>query len=158
MVNSISDKAKLYAYRLLNYRPRSEQEIRYKLKEKGFAEEIIDCLVVELKSRSLIDDYDFARLWAKSRLQSSGRSFSNIKRELLIKGIAEDIIENVIARLRNDFNEYDIAKRLIEIRLRSVLGIDKDRAQHRLYSYLKRRGFSDSVIYKVINETYTDTE
>ena len=158
MENSISTKAESYAYRLLNYRPRSEQEIRDKLKKRGFAEEIIDCLVLELKNRSLIDDYNFARLWMKSRLQSSGQSFSNVRRELLRKGIADDIIEDVTAQIEKDFNEYDIAKGLIEMRLRLVQGLDRHKAQYRLYGYLKRRGFSDNIIYKVINEAYADTK
>ncbi|TRZ49589.1 MAG: regulatory protein RecX [Dehalococcoidia bacterium] len=158
MVNSVLDKARSYAYRLLNYRPRSEQEIRYKLKEKGFAEEAIDSLVLELKNRFFIDDYDFAKLWARSRLQSSGQGFSNIRRELVIKGIAEDIIENVMTMLEDDFDEYDMAKGLIKTRFRPVPGINKGREQHRLYAYLKRRGFSNNIIYKVINETYADTK
>ncbi len=73
MINNILAKARLYTYRLLNYRPRSEQEIRDKLKKRDFGEAIIDSIVLELKNRSLIDDYNFARFWAKSRLQANGQ-------------------------------------------------------------------------------------
>jgi regulatory protein len=158
MAKSISDKAESYAYRLLNYRPRTELEIRDKLKKRGFAEDIIDCLVLKLKEKSLVDDYNFARMWVKSRIQGNNHGFFRIRQELLEKGIDKDTIEDVVQLLNKDFNEYDTAKQLIESRLKSVCGLDKDKAQRRLYSYLKRRGFSDSVIYKVINETYADTQ
>jgi len=74
-----------------------------------------------------------------------------------MKGIAEDIIEAVIARFKEDFNEYDMARQLVEARCRLVRGIGEDKARYRLYSYLKRRGFSDTVIYKVLDESYTYT-
>jgi regulatory protein len=158
MAKSIPDKAELYAYRLLNYRPRTELEIRDKLKKRGFAEDIIDCLVLKLKEKSLVDDYNFARMWVKFRMQGNNHGFFKIRQELLEKGIDKDIIEDVLQLLKKDFNEYDTAMQLIGPRLKSICGLDKDKAQRRLYSYLKRRGFSGSIIYRVINEAYTDTQ
>ena len=158
MAKSISTKAESYAYRLLNYRPRTEQEIRDKLKKKGFTGDIIDCLVCKLKDRSLIDDHNFARLWIESRMQSSSHGFLRIRHELRQKGIDKNIIEDIAEQFKKDFNEPDMAKRLVEARLKSVCGLHKDKARQRLYSYLQRRGFSDSIIYKAINEAYADTQ
>jgi regulatory protein len=158
MAKSIPDKAESYAYRLLNYRPRTELEIRDKLKQRGFAEDIIDCLVLKLKEKSLVDDYNFARMWAKYRMQGNNHGFFKIRQELLEKGIDKNTVEDIEQLLKEDFNEYDTAKQLIMPRLKSMGGLDKDKAQRRLYSYLKRRGFSSGTIYKVINEAYTDTQ
>jgi regulatory protein len=158
MAKSISDKAESYAYRLLNYRPRTEQEIRDKLKKKDFSEELIGTLISKLKERSLIDDRNFARLWIESRMQSSSHGFLRIRHELLQKGIDKNIIEDIAEQFKRDFDEPDMAKGLVEARIKSVCGLHKDKARQRLYSYLKRRGFSDSVIYKAINEAYADTQ
>ena len=158
MTKSISTKAESYAYRLLSYRPRTEQEIRDKLKKKGFTGDIIDCLVSKLRDRSLIDDHNFARLWIESRMQSSSYGFLRIRHELRQKGVDKNIIEDIAEQFKKDFNEPDMAKRLVEARLKSVCSLHKDKARQRLYSYLQRRGFSDSIIYKVINEAYADTQ
>jgi regulatory protein len=158
MAKNIRDKAKSYAYRLLNYRPRTELEIRDKLRQRGFSEDIVDNLVLQLKEKSLVDDYNFARMWAKYRMHGNNHGFFKIRQELLEKGIDKNTVEDIEQLLKKDFNEYDTAKQLISSRLKSMCGLDKDKAQRRLYSYLKSRGFSGSTIYKVINEAYADTQ
>jgi regulatory protein len=147
-------RAKTYACRLLNYRPRSEKEIRDKLVEKGFAPAIIDDVAIYLKEKNLVNDEGFAKLWMKSRLQSSGQGFLKIRNELLQKGVSRDIIENVTAQLECSFNEYDIASQLVERRLPALKHIEEYKARQRLYSYLKRRGFSGKTIYRIIDEAF----
>ena len=146
-----------YAHCLLNYRPRSEKEIRDRLIYKGFDRDAVDSVVSQLKEKSFIDDYDFARLWAGSRLQSSGKGFIKIKQELLQKGVSEDIIDRVIIRIKESFDEYDSANSLIKRRLVLMAGLDRGKALQRLYAYLKRRGFSGDTISRILNETYPDT-
>jgi regulatory protein len=158
MSNSALDKAKSYAYRLLNFRPRSEQELREKLRNRGYSKDIISHIVSDLKSRALIDDYVFAQLWTKSRLQDSGHSLFRIRQELIAKGITREIIEDILAQGGQDFDELDIAVKLISKRVTLVRNIEKDKAMQRLYSYLKRRGFSSNIIYKAINEAYANTQ
>jgi regulatory protein len=146
-----------YAHRLLNYRPRSEKEIRNRLIYKGFDRDTVDSVVSQLKEKSFIDDYGFARLWAGSRLQNSGQGFIKTKQELLQKGISEDIIDDIIIRIKENFDEYDSANSLIKRRLVLMTGLDRGKALQRLYAYLKRRGFSGDTIRRILNETYPDT-
>jgi regulatory protein len=154
METDIIKKARSYAYRLLNHRPRSEKEIRQKLYCKGFSKRVIDNILSDLKDKSFVDDNCFARLWMESRLQSSGQGFFKIKHELFQKGISEDIIENVTEQLKGSFDEYDIAAGLVQRRLAAIKGLDSDKARQRLYCYLKRRGFSGNTIQRVLDETH----
>lgn len=148
------EKARAYAYQLIDYRPRSEKELQKRLRDKGYSEQIINRLISDFKEEGLIDDRGFARLWARSRFQTFPRSLSFIKLELLSKGVDKDIAEEVIEELKKDFSEEEIARELLKRRLRLVAGLDKSKARVRLFGYLKRRGFSSEVIYKLLNETY----
>ncbi|MFA5068806.1 MAG: regulatory protein RecX [Candidatus Omnitrophota bacterium] len=153
----VIDRARLYAISLLNYRPYSEMEIRQRLKKKGFPPKVIDDLISDFKEKSLINDEKFSMLWARSRLQSQGQSFYKIKKELLSKGIDRQIIDSITRGLEQEFSEKETAARLTAKRLAGLKGIDIDKAKRRLYSYLMRRGFSNSVVFEVINEAYPDT-
>lgn len=147
-------KAKAYAYRLIKYRPRSQGELQKRLEEKGYSDQIIDRLISDFKEEGLLDDEKFARLWARTRSQTSPRGLSFIRLELLSKGIDKDIVEETIEELKKDFNEEETARELLKKRLRLVAGLDKIKAKARLFGYLKRRGFSSEVIYKLLAETF----
>jgi len=151
------NKAKAYAYRLLNYRSRSEKELRGRLKDKGYNAQVIDKLAEELKDEDLIDDKKFARLWAKMRSQGNARGLSVIKFELLSKGVDKDIVEETLSEAREAFSEEEIVRQLLNRRMRAVAGLDRQKARQRIYGYLKRRGFSTQVVLKVLDETYRDS-
>ena len=148
------DKALSYAYRLFKYRPRSRKELQERLKLQSYNTAIIDRVIHEFEQQGLIDDKLFARLWALTRIQRKSSSLTNIKGELLLKGIDSQIIDDTLGRLKKDFNEYEIAKSLATKKLRLLTGVKKLKAKKRLFDYLKRRGFSFDVIYKVLDEIY----
>ena len=146
------EKAKSYTYRLLGYRPRSHAEIINRLKEKGYNSQIRERLASELTAEGLIDDERFARLWLKSRLQTSGRSISFAARELIQKGIDRHIAEEAACEAGKSFDEESSARELLKRRLKAVRGLDRQKAKQRLYGFLRRRGFSSQIIYKLLDE------
>jgi regulatory protein len=147
-------KAASYAHRLLSYRPRSEKEIIDKLRTKGFEPDIIEGLVTALKKRNIINDTKFAKLWAESRLYINGHGPDRIKQELKAKGICEDIIYSVTSGLKNSADEYETVRKLAGRKAALLKGITQEKARQRLYAYLKRRGFPNETICRVLNETY----
>jgi regulatory protein len=151
MVDPIQ-RAEAYAQRLIRYSPRSENELNRRLKEKGYTEEIIDSIINSFKNQGLIDDERFARLWARMRSQQAPRSSVFIKRELLLKGVDKDIVNRALDNAKKDFNDEAIARELFQKRLRLLKNIPKHKARQRLYSYLKRRGFPDQIIFKLLDE------
>ena len=152
MPKSPYEKAKTYAQRLIDYRPRSENELKNRLIDKGYDTHDIDRIIGDFKAQGLIDDKKFARLWAGRRLQSSRQAPAVIRRELLLKQVDKDIVEDAISRLSQDFNEEEAAGELVDRRLKTLRGIDKNKARQRLFGYLKRRGFSSTVIYRLLGE------
>ncbi len=150
----ILQKAKNYCFLLLKFRARSETEIYDSLKRKKFDEEIIKAACKSLKEKGFIDDDCFAQQWIVSRLRKPF-GLRRIRQELILKGIADNVIESNIAKITDNYSEEDIILNIAKIKLSKFTGQDTDKEKKRLYGYLLRRGFSSEVIVNVINELIT---
>jgi len=51
------------ALHYLSYRPRSEPELRERLKRRGFNGESVETVIARLKEQKLVDDIAFAEFW-----------------------------------------------------------------------------------------------
>ncbi len=129
----------------LSYRPRSEFELRKRLYQRGFDGDCVEAVLAKLKEQELVDDIAFAQFWKDNRESFSPRSRWLTKLELRRKGVAEDIIDQVVDVIDDD----DCAYRAALSKARSLSMSDYQSFRHRLGEYLKRRGFS----YGVINHT-----
>jgi regulatory protein len=133
------------AARYLGYRPRSEAELRERLCRRGFDSDSVEAVLERLKEQALVDDVAFAQFWRDSRqsFHPCSRWLSRV--ELRQKGVAEDIIGQVVAAV----DDEDSAYRAAMAKLRSLPRTDYQSFRRRLGEYLRRRGFS----YGVINDT-----
>ncbi len=129
----------------LSYRPRSEAEVRERLKRRGFDGDSVEAVIAKLKEQGLVDDMAFARFWKDNRESFSPRSQWLTKLELRQKGVADDIIDQV----GNAVDDDDSAYRAALSKARSLSQSDYQSFRRRLGEYLKRRGFG----YGVINHT-----
>lgn len=152
--NGVKDdfnKAKDYCFKLFKYRLRSEKEIRDRLKKRRFSSQIIENLIVYLKSLNYINDSLFTKSWIEARIKKPF-GLERIIYELKDKGISEEIIQEEIQKIRKDYSESDRAKRLAQEKFKSQPRIDPEKLKRRVYSFLLRRGFSPEVIYEVLDE------
>ena len=133
------------ATRYLGYRPRSEFELRERLGRGGFDSGSVEAVLGRLREQGLVDDVDFAQFWKDNRQSFSPRSRSLTRLELRRKGVAEEIIDQVVSGVSDD----DSAYRAALSRARRLPASDWESFRRRLGGYLKRRGFS----YGVINNT-----
>ena len=133
------------AVHYLSYRPRSESEIRERLRQRGFDGDSVEAVITRLKEQGLVDDMAFAQFWKDNRQSFSPRSRWLTKLELRRKGVANDIIDEVVTAIDDTDNAYRAALS----KARSLPLADYQSFRHRLGEYLKRRGFS----YGVINHT-----
>jgi len=129
----------------LSYRPRSESEIRERLRRRGFDGDSIEAVVAKLKEQGLVNDMAFAQFWKDNRVSFSPRSQWLTKLELRRKGVATDIIDQVV----NEVGDADNAYRAALSKARGLPLSDYQGFRRRLGDYLKRRGFG----YEVINHT-----
>lgn len=146
-----AEKARAYAFLLLKFRLRSEAELKGRLRQKGFSEELAQDTVNFLKDKEFIDDRVFARGWVASRLK---RPFGirRIKQELLIKGLDQQVIEDSLSQVKKDYRENQVVSQLAKQRLSKLTGIEPQKAKARVYGYLLRRGFSPDVVSEIIKQ------
>jgi len=133
------------ALRYLTYRPRSESELRERLQRRGFSEDNVATAIARLREQGLVDDLAFAQFWKENRQSFSPRSQWLTRHELKQKGVADEVIERVVA----DVDDEGSAYRAAIARAHSLPAVDYQGFRRRLGEYLKRRGFG----YGVINNT-----
>ena len=139
------------ALRFLSYRPRSEKEVKDKLKRKKIDQTMIDRVINKLKEQKFINDEEFAKWWIEQRTNFKPRSLRLIKIELRQKGIEQDLIDSLINDLRLMNNDLEQAKKLIEKRIERFRDLSKQEIYQKLGSYLARRGFDWDIIKQVID-------
>ena len=139
------------ALRFLSYRPRSEAETRMRLR-RGFDEETIDRVILQLKARQMIDDVAFAQFWREDRESFSPRSERMLKLELRRKGIATEVINEVLEGI----DEGEDAYRAGQKKARSLSREDRDAFRRKLGGFLKRRGFSYEVANHAIERLWRE--
>ena len=133
-------RASAAALRLLSYRPRSEAEIRTRLRPR-FQARVVEQVIASLTEQRLVDDPKFARLWKDSRDSHSPRSAWAIKRELISKGVSRDVAEEAVCGADDEDSAYRAGAKPA----RRLEGADFTAFRRKLWGYLRRRGFSDSV-------------
>jgi len=133
------------AVHYLSYRPRSESELRERLHQRGFDGDTQGAVITKLKEQRLVDDMAFAQFWKDNRESFSPRSQWLTRLELRRKGVANDIIDQVVDVIDDD----DSAYRAALSKARSLSQSDYQSFRRRISEYLRRRGFS----YGVINHT-----
>lgn len=140
----IYNKAKDYAFNLLSYRPRTRHEIKGRLKEKKYSQEIIERVIAMLEEYNYINDYEFASLWIQNRCSVRPLGKWRLKQELLLKGIDEKIIEEQLQTVDEE-KEYEMAVGLIRNK-KKFQGAKREK----IYNFLRRRGFSKEIVNRII--------
>ena len=140
------------ALRYLDYRPRSEYEMRQRLRQRGFDKDSIQAALSRLKEQGLIDDSDFARFWKDNRQSFSPRSQWLVGLELKQKGVPREFIKQVVSTIEDAENAHRVAVS----KAHSLADCDYQSFRRRLGEHLKRRGFSYGVIIKTIERLWQE--
>ena len=138
------------AVSMLARRPRSEREVRQRLRQRKFEPELIDATVARLFATKLLDDAEYARAWTESRDRQSPRGSRLIARELRANGVEAAIADTAAAAVSDE----DAAYRLASRRLRSLAGLEYEAFRNRLGGYLQRRGFGWDVCRSTVDRCW----
>lgn len=144
-------QAYLYAVRLLSSRLRSEQELLHRLKHKGYDSALSIATVERLKKEQYVDDAIFAEQLTKQRIRSQKKGRNWVKQELQHKGILPEQISHALQQIDEDV-EYRSAYSLIDKKYRKEFNNDPQQARRKAMGFLLRRGYSPSLVTKVIRE------
>jgi regulatory protein len=138
--------------RLFSRRPRSEHEIRQYLEGRDVDVQAQNAIVHRLLEAKLLDDAAFARTWVENRDAFRPRSSFALKMELRKKGIAEEIISDVLI----DHDDERAAYRAAAKAARRWQEADQETFHQRVGAYLARRGFRYETIHPVVSQVWRE--
>jgi regulatory protein len=144
------------AISLIALRPRSEREIRDRLRRKEYDDAVIDLAVERLLEQRYLDDDAFARYWIENRTSFRPRGELALRNELRAKGVDREIVDETIADAEID--DLALAVELARGKARSMEHLDKITRQRRLIGFLQRRGFGYGVIKTALDELEADND
>lgn len=135
----------------LTGRARTRSELAEKLRKRNVPQEIATRLLDRFEEVGLIDDAAFAQEWIAQRQSGRGLARRALAVELKRKGLDDEIAQSALGEIDRDAEE-EAAREQIRRKLRSMKGLDSDRATRRLVGMLARKGHSSGVAYRIVRE------
>lgn len=146
------------SFRLVSFRPRSKKEFVDALLaacKKTHIQDvsIIDTVLVRLTELGYVDDEKFTKWWIEQRNQFRPKGWRALSFELQQKGVDKETIEVVHQEVENakgsqeESNAMFLATKIIL----KYTTLPMREQKMKLFSYLYRRGFSSSVISRVVD-------
>ncbi len=135
----------------LGRRAKSKGELLTLLKKRGIEEEIAHAVLFRLQEQGVVNDYEFARYWSESRQRTKKVSRRIIISELRGKGISNEVIDWVTSDITED-DEFSNAMKFAERKVVALRRLENEVAYRRLHGALSRRGFSSSIVLRVLSE------
>ena len=141
------------AVNLLTYKPRSIKELRERLLEKDWRnEQIVQETIEKLEKYGYLNDAQFAKDFASSKLRQKPVGKRVLKQKLVQRKLGKETVEEAIEKAFEETPEEEIIERAIEKRLR-VKGIPKEREEvKKFYDFLLRQGFSYDLVRDKMRE------
>ena len=145
-------KALSSAYAFVARRPHGTKELEKKLLDKGFETNLVNNIIEELLRKGFLNDYDVAYRWAESRIKNRLWGSAKLYNFLREKNIEKDVIDRIQQEVWEVFSEEDTARKAVDKRFSSAI----QPSQSKILSFLKSRGFSSGVIYRIVKDISPD--
>ena len=140
------------AVRILANRDHSIYELTQKLKQRGFASEVINGVIKKCERFGYIDDQRTARVYI---LQLKRKCFGKryIRLALKKKRLRGTAIDRILASTYPEVDEHGHASRILEKKKKTFAReADPKKRSDKIYRFLYSRGFSPAVISDLIQE------
>ncbi|PKL78300.1 MAG: hypothetical protein CVV25_12190 [Ignavibacteriae bacterium HGW-Ignavibacteriae-4] len=148
---SIKD-TKLAAFNYVSYKPRSEYEVREKLRTKDYSQENIDLAILFLYEFKLLDDEQFAQNFIEVNLRNKPSGKYKLLHELSKRGIDESLINNSILEYYPEDNALELALLAAKKHLKKISYKPKEKQKKLVTDFLSRRGFDWDTINKATDK------
>lgn len=145
------ERARAICLRLLTGTPRTRKQLADALRKREIPEDVADQVLSRFEEVGLIDDGAFADAWVESRHHGRGLARRALAQELRTKGVDPTLIDQAVSRLDSD-QEEATARELVDRKLRSTRGLDRDKRLRRLAGMLARKGYSPGLALKVVRQ------
>lgn len=146
------ERAKSRAINYISGKLKTKYEVRLKLKENGFAEDVIDKVLDILEKEEYLNDKVYCEIFIEDKKKLNGYGKNKIKSLLIQKGISKNIFEDFLNEFEYD-EEFDNALKM-GIKKLELLSNEEDnfKKKQKVINYLTYRGFGFDVINDVLKE------
>ena len=132
---------------LLEKMDRSEAQLREKLRQSRYPEDIIENAIVYVKGFHYVDDLRYACNYVRCHGQAKSRRLLSL--ELMQKGVPRELIEQALEEEYEDGDESAKIARWLERKHYNAQEADQKQRQ-RIYQFLLRKGFRSGDILRMI--------
>lgn len=144
------------AITFVSYRPRSEREVRDRLRKRDFSQPAIDLAIERMRGWGYLDDRTFAEWWVGNRAEHRPRGKRLLAGELRSRGVSSEVVGEVLEEAEVD--ESSAALELARKRLSSLSSLDRQTRERRLAAFLSRRGYGWDVIKPVLKQVFEEVD
>lgn len=145
--NDILYEAKVAAVKLMGKVSYTYSGLIKKLVSKGYSEEISEEVANHYQMLGYLDDADYAEKFIKDAVTFKHHGPIRIRHELILKGVDEFVIEDVLLKLNIDFDE--VIKELAENHI-DYSKINDFKYRQKIVGFLSRKGFDFEQINNVL--------
>ena len=146
------ERAKSRAINYISGKLKTKYEVRLKLKENDFAEDIIDEVLDILENEEYLNDRVYCEIFIEDKKKLNGYGKNKIKTLLIQKGVSKNIFEDFLDEFEYD-EEFDNALKM-GIKKLNLLSNEEDnfKKKQKIINYLAYRGFGFDIINDVLRE------
>jgi regulatory protein len=142
----------------LALRDLSEAEMRAALSSKGYEGDEIDEAIARLGRERLLSDPRLAERVAVRRMESSGLGRFRVRQELERRGVAPETLEAGLQRALQEVSEPAVLERVAKRYWAANARVPPPKRVRRLYAFLLRRGFPQSLVGQAIRSLFPKVE
>ena len=143
--------ARAVVLRQLTGSPKSRSQLEQALRRKGCPDDVAATVLDRFEEVGLVDDEAYAQMLVRSKQSGRGLARRALQHELRAKGVDDEIARGVLDTIEPD-DEREIARGLVEKKLRTMHGLDRQVQVRRLSGLLARKGYGAEVSRQVITE------
>ncbi len=143
--------ARAVVLRQLTGSPKSRSQLEQALRRKGCPDDVAATVLDRFEEVGLVDDEAYAQMLVRSKQSGRGLARRALQHELRAKGVDDEIARGVLDTIEPD-DEREIARVLVEKKLRTMHGLDRQVQVRRLSGLLARKGYGAEVSRQVITE------
>lgn len=135
------------AIRLLTFKWRSIAELRERLLEKNWTnEEIVDYVIAKLEEYGYLNDEQFAKDFAASKIRQKPQGKRVLQQKLAIKKVSKETVDAALEKVFEETPEADLVEQAIKKRIRLKGKPETREDTKKFYDFLLRQGFSYDLV------------
>jgi regulatory protein len=144
-----------YSLNMLARRRYTVNDMRKKLSARSekfniSSPEDIEKILERLKELKYLNDTEYAILFVEDQLRRSPQGSLMLKKRLKLKGLPTEEIDSALQN--TGINDYEMARKALQKKQRSLVGQDPRKLSEKLFRFLLSRGFSPSISIKALEE------